>query len=158
MNICRYCSISWLTCSVCPSVCRWHVVDNLVLMLRILFSCFINLAANWGPQFDRAVLGRPCSFQTWFLKRAASPLWLRLWYGLVQCEPAFYGCNMWQIEHWIPALLGSVVMSFQDCKVASLGLSFLAGSSGNDFILWHWSHPTLVFSTPFLLSEFLADT
>ena len=56
----------------------------------------------------------------------------------------------------------SVVMSFQGCKVASFSLSFSEGFSGNDFILWHWSHPTLVFSirtaAPFLLSEFLADT
>ena len=112
-------------------------------MLRILLSSFIILAENWGPQLARAVLGRPCSFQTWSLTRAASPLaevvvWVGTMWACFVCLQHVTNRALNPCTSGRP-VMKSVVMSFQGCKVASLGLSFLAGFSGNDFILWHWS-------------------
>jgi len=144
MNILKYCSISWLTHSVCPSVCGWYAVDNLVLIPRISFSSFMNSAANCGPLSDSAVSGKSWSFQTWSPKGVARPL-----AEVVVDIGIICAYFVWQ-QHVMnngsyPCASGrpvikSVVISFQGCVVASLGLSFPAGFSGKDFIRWHQSH------------------
>jgi len=144
-NILKYCSISWLTRSVCLSVWGWYAVDNFVLIPRISFSSFMNFATNCGPLSDKAVSGKPCSFQTWSLKSVARPL------AKVVVEVGMIcACFVWR-QHMTnnasyPCASGrpvikSVVISFQGCEVASLGLSFPASFSEKDFILWQWSHP-----------------
>ena len=73
MNILRYCSNSWFTLSVCPSVCGWNAVDNLLLISNILFNSCINPAANCGPLSEMMLSGNPCSFHTLSLNNLANP-------------------------------------------------------------------------------------
>ena len=145
MNILKYCLISWLTHSICPSVYGWYAIDNLVLIPRISFSSFMNSAMNCGPLSNSAVSGKPWSFQTWSLKSVARPLAevvvdVRIicayfvWWQHVT-NSASYPCTSGR------HVIKSVVISFQGCMVASLGLSFPAGFSGKNFFCWHRLHP-----------------
>src|SRR5947209_19942699 len=62
--MCRYCSISWLTCSDFPSVCGWKAVDSFCLIPSFLQSSCVTCVANCGPQSEIIALGKPVHFQT----------------------------------------------------------------------------------------------
>ena len=98
----------------------------------------MNSAANCGPRSNRAISGRPCSFQMLSLNRVARPRAVT-----VECVGIICACFVcWQhimksaSYPWASGkpVMKSVVMSFQGATVNSLGLSFPAGFSGNDFI------------------------
>ena len=60
-------------CSVCPSICEWRAVDNLVSIPNILFNFFINSTINCNPLFDIILLGNLCNFYILFLNNLANP-------------------------------------------------------------------------------------
>ena len=66
-NTWRYCSNSWLTHSVSPSVCRWNTVDREDLTPSFSHISHITFDANWGPLSDITFLGRPVRFHTWLM-------------------------------------------------------------------------------------------
>jgi len=62
MKNCKYYSSSWFILSVWPSVCRWNDVDNFVLISNILFSSFVNFAANYSPLSEITLSRNSCNF------------------------------------------------------------------------------------------------
>ena len=62
--MCRYCSISWLTCLDSLSVCRWKAVDNFCLISSFLQSSCVTCVANCGPRSKIIALGKLVHFQT----------------------------------------------------------------------------------------------
>ena len=67
----RYCSSSWLTLSVSPSVCGWYAVLREDFTPRCFHSSWITLAANWGPRSEIICCGSPVLFQTCSRYRSA---------------------------------------------------------------------------------------
>jgi hypothetical protein len=51
--------VSWLTCSIYPSVWGWKVVDSFTFTHKNSKNCFQNLDANWGPQSKMTFSGIP---------------------------------------------------------------------------------------------------
>ena len=45
-----------------PSVCGQKIVDNFILISNILFSFFVNSAANYDSLSDTTLFGNPCNF------------------------------------------------------------------------------------------------
>ena len=67
----RYCSNSWLTRSVCPSVWGWYAVEVDPLMPSRSNIAFRNLDTNCGPRSLITCFGVPWCFQTKFKNRSA---------------------------------------------------------------------------------------
>ena len=111
------------------------------------FNSFIKPATNCGPLSDSAVSGKPCNFQTWSLNNVARPRAVAVecvgmtWHCLVCLQQVTNRAS----KPWVSGrpVTKSVVISFQGCEVASFGLSFPAGFSGNDFMRWHLLHPDI---------------
>ena len=49
MKVQRYTSTFWFTCSICPSVCGWYVVDRAPVIFKSRYNSFVKAAMNWGP-------------------------------------------------------------------------------------------------------------
>ncbi len=62
---CKYCSKTWLTCSVYPSIWGWKVDDNFTFTPNSSKNFFQNLDANWSPRSKMIFLGRPRYWNTW---------------------------------------------------------------------------------------------
>src|SRR5437660_9823295 len=62
-QMCRYCSISWLTCSDSLSVCGWKAIDSFCIIPSFLQSSYVTYAANCGPQSEMIALGKLVHFQ-----------------------------------------------------------------------------------------------
>jgi hypothetical protein len=60
----RYCSNSWLTLSVSPSVCGWKAVDMVDLTPSLFHTSCMTLDTNWGPLSDITWQGSPVHLQT----------------------------------------------------------------------------------------------
>jgi len=60
----RYCSSSWLTLSVSPSVCGWYAVLREDLTFNFFHSSWMTLDANWGPRLEIICLGSLVLHQT----------------------------------------------------------------------------------------------
>ena len=73
MYMWRYLSISWLICSVCPSVCGWNAVDGLPFMSSDWYRLVTNFDTNWCPLSLMTFSGNPCSLNTWSLNILAYP-------------------------------------------------------------------------------------
>jgi len=69
----KYCFNTWLIYSICPSVCRWNIVDNLVSIPNILFNSFVNSTANCSSLLLITFSGNLCNFYTLFLNNLANP-------------------------------------------------------------------------------------
>ncbi len=60
----KYCSNSWLTLSVSPSVCGWWAVDMVNLTPSFVQISCMTFDANCGPQSDITWRGSPVLLQT----------------------------------------------------------------------------------------------
>jgi len=69
----KYCSNSWFIHSICSSVCRWNDVNSLVLIYNILFSSFINSAANCYSLSNTTLSGNLYNFHILFLNNYTNP-------------------------------------------------------------------------------------
>ena len=62
-NTRRYCSNSWLTCSVSPLVCGWNAVDMVDLTPSFSQTSCMTLNVNWGPLSEITWCGSPVLLQ-----------------------------------------------------------------------------------------------
>jgi len=62
----KYCSKTWLTRSICPSIWGWKVDDNSIFMLNSSKNLFQNLdAKSWGPWSEMISSRKPWYQNTW---------------------------------------------------------------------------------------------
>jgi len=69
----KYYHNSWFIRSVCPSICGWNTIDNLVSIPNILFSSLVNSTMNCGPLSNTTLSGNPCNFHMLFWNNLANP-------------------------------------------------------------------------------------
>jgi len=154
MNILKYCSSSWLTLSVCLSVWGWNTIDNLLLIPSISFNSLISPAANYGPQSDIILLGRPCNFHTLSLNNLASPS--ADVFSIVEMKcPIFVNLSTTTRIESYPCTNGNLVMKSADMCVQGfsgieLGISFPAGCSMRFLLHWQALHPSTYCFTSFI--------
>src|ERR1700722_3084917 len=151
MNTRRYCSTSWFTLSVCPSVCGWYAVERFPCVPTSLYKSFMNCVANWGPLSLITFLGILYLLHTWSLKILATP-----WAVTPVCVGRMM-IILVNISHITRITLypcdsgSSPIMSIEICSQGCLGISFGCRGACSfprcAFVLWHVSQPSTYFLT-----------
>jgi hypothetical protein len=145
-QIYRYCSISWLTHSDSPSICRWKAVDSFCMIPSFLQSSCITCAANCGPLSKMIALGKPVCFQT-----LSTSSWLVYSTVMVLLQGDRMIALLWQSMTVrmlsYPFDIGRSVM--KSIVIVSHGPSEILVSfsgtltGGHIFVVWHIAHPLM---------------
>ena len=142
----RYCSSSWFIHSVCPSVCGWNAVDNLISIPNILFSSFVNSAANWEPLSDTTLSGNLCNFHTLSLNNLFTNV---LSVVATKCVIFDNQLQTTKIVFFLATISNFVIKStvrwVYGFSSTLFNFNFPAISSILFFILWHKSHFSIYF-------------
>ena len=69
----RYCFNSWFIYLICPSICGWKDIDNLVLISNILFNSLINSTINCSTLFNIVLSSNPYNFYILSLNNCTNP-------------------------------------------------------------------------------------
>ena len=150
----KYYSNSWFIYSICPSICGWNAVDNLVSIPSILFNSFIYSATNCGLLLLITLSSNPWSFHILFLNNLARPftdvsfvvaikyaIFNNLLYtSKITSFPATYG-NL---------VIKSTIKYVHAFSSTSFAINFPTGISISFFIPWYKSHLSTYFPTSFV--------
>ena len=131
------------------------IIDNFVFIPNILFSFFVNPAANYGPLSDITLSGNPCNFHTWSLNNLTNPSTIVFSVITTKWDIFKNLLHITKIESWFFDT-GSFVIKSTDIYYHSfsgtlLDLNFPASISALFFILWHWLHPSTYCFTSFVI-------
>jgi hypothetical protein len=154
-QMCRYCSISWLTCSDFLSVYGWKAVDNFCLILSFLQSSCVTYVANCGPRSEIIILGKLVRFQTLSISS-----WLVCSAIMVLLQGDKMIALLWQsmtvrmlsypFDVGRSVMKSIVIVSHDPSGILVSFSGTLTG--GYIFVVWHIAHPLMYVLTNSVIS------
>ena len=142
----RYCSNFWFIHSVCLLVCEWKAINSFVSIPNILFSFWVNSAANCGPLSDITFFGNLCNFHILFLNNLANPSADITFVIATKCVILDNLSQTTRIVSFLTTsgslVLKSTIKYVYGFSDTSLSFNFPTTSSVLFFILWYISHPS----------------
>ena len=131
---------------VCPSVCEWKAVNNIVWISNILFSSFVISAAKYGLLSNIMLSNNPCSFYTLFLSNIVN----------LSTDVLFIIATKYTILNSLSYttkivsftgsfVIKSIVKCIYDFSEISFVINFSTSISVIFFILWHRSQLFIYF-------------
>ena len=145
-QMCRYCSISWLTHSDSLSVCGWKAIESFCLIPSFLQSSCVSCAANCGPLSEMIASGNPVHFQTlssnsWLVCSAVMVLLQGDKIIALLCQLTTIRILSYPLEVG-RSVMKSIVMVSQGPLGISVGFSGTL-TGGLILVVWHIVHPLI---------------
>jgi len=123
---------------VCPSVCEWKAINNIVWISNILFSSFVIPAANYSLLLNIMLSNNSCSFYTLFLSNIVNLSTNILFIIAIKYTILDSLLYTTKIVFFAGSfVIKSIVKYIYDFSKISFVINFSTSISVIFFILWH---------------------